>query len=633
MKRSKTQPLNELTLIPLGGAGDCPSADAAWQAGEERRRFFRANPSAIVLATLAEGRIVDANDRFLSLLGYAREQVIGRTLTQLDAWLSPGQCQRIGHRLREGQTVRDEEIAYRIASGQARDGRISVEPIELGGERCALAILEDITDAKRAKLELSQAKELLETVFSSIDVGVAYSTSDFNIIRVNRAFAAAGGRPSPEDYAGQNYFALYPNPEDEVLFRRVIETGHPFHGSARPYENPEHPEQGVSYWDLSLQSTKDETGKVIGLVLSQVNVTDRIRTQQALQETAERLRHVVSNAPILLWAINAAGIHTMLEGSLKSHLRLDRLDLIGQSVWEWSRTRPDLQQTIRRAFRGEPVTADFEWMGHVLETHFSPARNEQGEIVGILGVSTDITERRRAEECTRQLAREMILLQEDDRRRISRELYDDTIQTMAATKINLESLLTNLKPESEPFRTRVRHEMALLDEAIARVRSLAGDLRPPALDTFGLDASLESLCDNFAQRSGIHIEYTSPNLDGLTDTYATLLYRFVQEALSDAAKQAHAGRVRVALEKNTREIAAIVEDDGRVEETSLVKGDAVFDKGEEFEPATPLGSPRPMSSGLHRMQDRLGLLGGKLEIRSRPGRGCRLIARLPLRQK
>ena len=331
-------------------------------------------------------------------------------------------------------------------------------------------------------------------MLSSIDLMVAYLDPDFNFIHVNRAYAAADER-EPEFYVGKNHFALFPNAENETIFRRVVETGEAYYVYAKPFEYAEHPERGVTHWDWSLQPIKDARGKVSALVLSLINVTERIQ----------------------------------------------------------------------------------------------------------------------AEEKVRELAREMILLQEEDRQRVSRILHEDTSQVIAAVKMQLESLEIDIPTELMLFRQRVRDTATQLGEVIEGVRALAGDLRPLILDTVGLDASLKDLCESLAQRTGLCIEYRSSDLRDVGNVQAILLYRFVQEALANAVRHAQAHEIRVVVNRDTTEITATVEDDG---------------VGFDSQGAVPTLRGR-RGSGLTAMRERLGLLGGQLEIHSQTGQATQLVAHVP----
>jgi PAS domain S-box-containing protein len=147
----------------------------------------------------------------------------------------------------------------------------------------------EMEERKEAELMLRQANELLEDVFNTTNFCIAYMDREFNIIRVNPAYAAADSR-EPEFFIGKNHFDLYPHEENEGIFRRVVETGRPHTAHAKAFEYSEHPQRGTTYWDWTLHPVKDETGKTEGLLLCLINVTERIKAQGKLMQSEKELR-------------------------------------------------------------------------------------------------------------------------------------------------------------------------------------------------------------------------------------------------------------------------------------------------------------------------------------------------------
>jgi len=163
----------------------------------------------------------------------------------------------------------------------------------------AICVVRDITETKEAERmlkrehdfleeavrqrtnELNKANEILEKIFFSTHFCIVYLDKDFNFIRVNNAYANACGR-KPEFFIGKNHFALYPDKEAEVIFRKVAETGKPSSVYARPFEFPDHPEWGITYWDWSLQPVRDESDKIEGLIFSLVDVTKKKKAEEEL---------------------------------------------------------------------------------------------------------------------------------------------------------------------------------------------------------------------------------------------------------------------------------------------------------------------------------------------------------------
>lgn len=162
-------------------------------------------------------------------------------------------------------------------------------------EKVNQRLTKEIERHKKTSLDLNENTELLETVFATTHFMIAYMDKDFHFIKVNQAYADAGGY-APDFFIGKNHFDLYPHPENESIFRQVRETGEPYNVLEKPFVYPDHPDWGTTYWDWSLHPVKDEAGKVVGLVLGLVDVTDRKLTQDALQESERKYREVQENS-------------------------------------------------------------------------------------------------------------------------------------------------------------------------------------------------------------------------------------------------------------------------------------------------------------------------------------------------
>ena len=160
--------------------------------------------------------------------------------------------------------------------------------IQYGGKPAIQATLIDITKRKKAEEALEETNKHLESLLDHTHMLVAYLDPQFNFIRVNRAYAQADERES-SFFPGKNHFDLYPNQENEEIFRRVVETGKPYFAYAKPFEYAEHPERGVTYWDWSLIPIKDPADVVVSLALTIVNVTEQKQADLQLQKTAHNL--------------------------------------------------------------------------------------------------------------------------------------------------------------------------------------------------------------------------------------------------------------------------------------------------------------------------------------------------------
>jgi len=208
----------------------------------------------------------------------------------------------------------------------------------------------------------------------------------------------------------------------------------------------------------------------------------------------------------------------------------------------------------------------------------------------------------RLADALRRLTQQVTLAQEEERQRLSRALHDETGQALTALRISLELIAADLPADLTSLHQRIGDAAVLADVTMEQIHSLAQDLRPPALDTVGLDPALDGFCRSFARRTQIAIDYRGTELPPMPNAVSTSLYRFLQEALANVAKHAHADRVGVVLRCDGKTVSLSVEDDGRG-----------FDRAATFSP-----SGWPVGIGLMGMQERLKSLGGRLEVDSEP---------------
>ena len=208
-----------------------------------------------------------------------------------------------------------------------------------------------------------------------------------------------------------------------------------------------------------------------------------------------------------------------------------------------------------------------------------------------------------SERVGRKAVQALLQGQELERKRLARELHDETGQALASILLGLKSLEAQVGPE--PVAT-IRE---LVGTALEDVRRLTVELRPPALDDFGLGPALERLTSMTAKRSGIDIQLSVRSPVSLPADQETALYRIVQEALTNVVKHAEAQSVSIIVMPTGSSIRTVIEDDG---------------KG--FDPA----AVREGALGLVGIRERVGLLGGRFELHSAPGAGATLMVELPV---
>jgi signal transduction histidine kinase len=218
------------------------------------------------------------------------------------------------------------------------------------------------------------------------------------------------------------------------------------------------------------------------------------------------------------------------------------------------------------------------------------------------GIAVDTTAR-----VARDALRRAVEGQELERRRLARELHDETGQALTSILLGLSALEEAKDPDALTAATQELRELVVA--TLQDVRRLAVQLRPAALDDFGLAAALERLTENFAEQTGLAVELESAlGEERLPSDIETVLYRLVQEALTNVVKHAHAEHVSIVLQRNERAVTAVIEDDGRGFSNGQGEG----------------------GLGLIGMRERVALVNGRLRIESSASAGTTLLVEVPV---
>ena len=214
-----------------------------------------------------------------------------------------------------------------------------------------------------------------------------------------------------------------------------------------------------------------------------------------------------------------------------------------------------------------------------------------------------------AERVSRDVVQRVVEAQEQERARLARELHDETGQALTSILLGLKGLEDVVDTSEGSASVAALRELVV--STLRNVRGLAVELRPTALDDFGLVPALERLADTFREKTGVEVAIEAQLGEArLEPSLETTLYRLVQEALTNVLKHAEARHVSISLVRKDGSVSAVVEDDGR-----------------GFSPETP----RREALGLVGMRERVGLVGGRISIESAPGAGTTLAVEVPVR--
>ena len=222
---------------------------------------------------------------------------------------------------------------------------------------------------------------------------------------------------------------------------------------------------------------------------------------------------------------------------------------------------------------------------------------------------------RHMQEQLRHLSRQLLLTQEEERKRISRELHDEIVQTLVGINVHLASLTVKAPVDLKDLRKKIARTQRLVENSVTIVHRFARELRPTVLDDLGLIPALQSFIKEFTKRTNLRVHFTASfaGVQDLNSTQRTVLYRVTQSALANVDKHAHASEARVSIRKFQGAI--------RLE---------IHDNGKSFDMERVLFAKRHKRLGLLGSRERVEMVGGTFGVKSAPGQGTTISAEIPI---
>jgi PAS domain S-box-containing protein len=463
----------------------------------------------------------------------------------------------------------------------------------------------------------------LASIVDSSDNAIIGKTLEGTITSWNRAAETMYGYPADEVIGKNISILIPPDRVDEV--RRILE-------KVRRGERVERFESIRVAKDkrrlnvsVTISPIRGADGRIVGASAIARDITAIERARKALQESESTAHAFFQSAAQAIFIVDSAGTIVMANPATEQMFGYAVSELIGKPVEILvpQRFLAGHKEHRERYFRSPQMRP----MGLGLDLQ---ARRKDGteffvEISlsyieaaqGTLGVAlvTDISKRRADEQAIRQqgedlraLAARLMTAQDDERRRIARDLHDDLSQSLAFLAMDLGKLAT--KPSTQDLVGDIRPLQLRASEAAESVRRLSHQLHPSILDDIGLEAALEQYCEEFERRSGIATRFTSRNVpESLQREVASSIYHIAQECLRNVSKHAQTKTVSVTIEFVDQVLRLIIKDQG---------------VGWKTERAEPSGI------GIVAMRERAHLVNGKLSIQSKTGAGTEVSVDVPV---
>ena len=615
-----------------------------------------------VIATDLDGIVIYWNQFAQKLYGWTAQEALGRHIMELTTpEVMTEQALEIMSHLRQGQSWTGE---FNV---QRRDGatfpvQIINSPIndDKGKLIGIVGVSTDISERKRQDDSLRELTRQLErqsnvfnTTLSSITDFAYIFDRDGRFLYANQPLLDLWGLKLDEA-VGRNFFELQ-YPDDLALrlqqqIQQVFNTGQPLRDET-PYTSPTGTE---GFYEYIFTPVKASDGTVEVVAGSTRDYTERKRVEEALRESENKYRLLVEQASDGIHTYDMQGDFIETNSKLCEMLGYTSEELLGLNVRDLIPAEDFAADPIRfdelragktllkerRLRRKDGVLLTVEISGRMIRDNVLQAiirdiserklaeeelmkLNEQLEqrvaerTVALVGMNdnlqAEIVERRRAEGERASILRRLVMAQEEERRRIARDLHDQLGQQLTVLLLKL-----GLLKEDCGEQRSLCEQVGILEEVASQldgdVDFLVWELRPTVLDDLGLQDALANFAQDWSKHFGIPVEVLTHGVGRKHSTSEsdTMLYRIAQEALNNVAKHARAESVTILLEGRAEAISLIIEDDGigfDAEHTSSVNNKGL---------------------GLVGIRERAALVGGTAEVESHPEEGTRVIVRIPV---
>lgn len=577
-------------------------------------------------------------------------QIEGPSLLEL---VHPEDRDRVEKAIREAiEGAKPCDLDYRIVrpDGEIRfvhsQGRLS--PATAGKPARMFGSIMDITERNRAEQSLWESEERFRYIIKYDPSAIAVFDKDFRYILVSDRFLN-DYKVAEQDIIGRHHYEVFPEMPQrwKDVHQRV------FAGAVEKAEEDAfvRADGSVDYNRWECRPWYDAWGNIGGIIMYTEVITERKCAELALRASEERFRALATTIPVGIYLTNAGGRclyvnpawcemaglsmeQAVGEGWVKG-VHPDDQERIGREWYKAMRSKGSWSMEYRLQAPGGKIT----WVYGVA----AALQDERGMVTGYVGVNTDVTARKQAEEQLKalndtleqrvaertaeaesraaqlqRLAAELTRAEQRERQRLGQILHDNLQQLLVAAKFNVDSLRRRLTDrEQQRFVQKVNE---LLDESLATSRSLTAELSPPILYEGNLAQVLHWLGRRAKEKYGLSVAVTADEqADPASQEVRVLLFQAVQEFLLNITKHAGVDRARVSLTRLGTDQVHIV----------------VADEGVGFDPAQKqvekVGTASGSRFGLFSIRERLELMGGWMQIDSQPGLGTRVVVAAPRR--
>jgi PAS domain S-box-containing protein len=477
----------------------------------------------------------------------------------------------------------------------------------------------DITDRKQAEQKLHESEDRLAGIVGSAMDAIIAVDEQQRIVLFNDAAEKMFGCAKDEAVgtAVDRFIPQRFRSEHRAHLRRYGESGITNRNIGTPDALWALRTNGQEFpIEASISHIESEGRKLFTVIIR--DITERRKAEDAVRESEERFRLVANTAPVMIWM---SGPDKLCNYFNQPWLEFTGRPLEAELGSGWSEgvhpedlkgcldtyTRAfDLRESFKMQYRLRRHDGEYRW---VLDIGV-PRINPDGAFVGYIGSCLDVTEAKLAEEALANMGRKLIEAHEEERAWIARELHDDINQRIALLSVELEQWGQHFPGSESDVQYHMSHLRQRLFDLGKDIQALSHRLHSSKLDYLGIASAANSFCKELSAQQMVEIDFRHAGIPGgLPKEVSLCLFRVLQESLQNAAKHSGVRNFNVELY-------------GTPEEIQLT----VSDLGVGFDPQDAINR---QGLGLISMRERLQLVSGELSIKSQPGRGTTVLARVP----
>lgn len=610
----------------------------ALKTSEERFRTVVAAAPVGIAVLDDKAAIQIFNPRFLDIVGLTPDQAAGLRLSDpsLAVFREDGTPCPLAERPSQRAIATRKPALNAVLrnfhppSGESRFVLVSAWPLlqDDGSVRQVITTLTDITEQKRIEEELRSGRELLAQAQSAAHLGCFDWDIKANKVIWSSELADLLGLPRGtltgrhEDWEAR----VHPDDRDHAArsIAETLKTGE----SVSEYRIRRQSDGETRWVESRGRVFYNDTGQPLRLIGVTMDITGRKRAEEALRRSEEEFHIIFEHAALGMVLVDPSGHLLRSNPAFRNMLGYTERELplltladvshpddvaVNASLYQHVIDRKlDRYQTKKRYIRKDGETRS-------ARITVSALRAEAGELRYCVAMIEDITSQELAEHTLLQMSERLLHIQEEEQRRIAREVHDSTSQEMTALTLNLGALKASEHALPQKVQQQIVESLALAKRVAREIRTFSYLLHPPMLNELGLWAGLRMFVEEFRGRSGLLVDLRIAQEVEATKLHTSqemALYRFVQEALANVHRHSGSSTASVKIQMKHRSIEASVADTGRGIPPALLK---------EFRRSNGLAA----GVGLSGMHERIGYIGGQLEIRS-DEHGTTLIALVPL---